>query len=134
MENWRKAWRRGLAPLLPTKGLEALAKALAEDDPRLLQGATTDPPPLECVQDMKVAAACAVGFCGWQGQGLETVIEVSEFFANTTFASTQTLGSCAETCQFLNWFDETPRAEMRRELLPEVWETLARRRAADIVA
>jgi hypothetical protein len=31
---------------------------------------------------------------------------------------------------FLRWFDETPRAEMRRQLLPEVQRALAERRAA----
>ncbi len=45
------------------------------DDPRLTQGSTTTPP-LMCVQDWPVEAACVLGFCGWQGDGLETVAEV----------------------------------------------------------
>src|SRR6266511_3011955 len=65
MESWRKVWRDGLAPLLSTEGLEALRRALESDDARLLQGATTTPPPLQCVQDWPVEAACGVGFCGW---------------------------------------------------------------------
>ena len=73
MESWRKVWRDGLAPLISTEGLEALRTALCNDDARLLQGATTTPPPLQCVQDWPVEAACVLGFCGWQGDGLETV-------------------------------------------------------------
>ena len=49
MENWRKVWREGVAPLLSAAGLEALRRALVTDDGRLLQGATTTPPPLPCV-------------------------------------------------------------------------------------
>ena len=46
MESWRKVWREGLAPLLSDNSLRALRRALVEDDPRLIQGATTTPPPL----------------------------------------------------------------------------------------
>lgn len=129
MESWRKVWREGLAPLLPTKGLEALARALTDDDPRLLQGATTTPPPLQCVQDWPVEAACGVGFCGWQGQELESVAEVEEFFAGVCFEVDQRLGEPAACRWFLNWFDETPREEMRRQLLGEVSRTLSQRLA-----
>jgi hypothetical protein len=129
MESWRKVWREGLAPLLPTKGLEALARALTDDDPRLLQGATTTPPPLQSVQDWPVEAACGVGFCGWQGQNLETVAEVEEFFAGICFEVDQRLGEPAACRWFLNWFDETPREEMRRQLLAEVSRTLSQRLA-----
>ena len=120
METWRKAWRDGVAGQLSTAGLEALARALCVDDKRLLQGATTTPPPLQCVQDWKVEAACAAGFCGWQGDGLETVAEVEEFFARVCFEADQALGEPAGCRWFLNWFDETPREEMRRQLLAEV--------------
>ena len=85
MESWRKVWRDGVEPLLSTEGLEALRQAVVRDDPRLLQGATTTPPPLMCVQDWPVEAACALGYCGWQGDGLETVAEVEEFFARMCF-------------------------------------------------
>jgi hypothetical protein len=45
-----------------------LRGALRGDDCRLLQRATTNPPPLQCVQQWAVEAACALGFCGWQGE------------------------------------------------------------------
>lgn len=129
MESWQKVWREGVAPQLSTEGLEALQGALKNDDPRLLQGATTTPPPLQCVEDWPVEAACALGFCGWQGEGLETVAEVEEFFARTCFEIDQRLGEPAACRWFLNWFDDTPRDEMRECLLAEVNAELARRRA-----
>ena len=129
MDSWRKVWRDGLAPLVSTEGLEALRTALASDDARLLQGATTTPPPLQCVQDWPVEAACALGYCGWQGEGLESVAEVEEYFARLCFEVDQRLGEPAACRWFLNWFDETPRDEMRDLLLAEVNRTLARRRA-----
>jgi hypothetical protein len=131
MESWRKVWREGVAPLLSTASLEALRQALSTDDARLIQGATTTPPPLQCVQDWPVEAACALGFCGWQGDGLETVAEVEEFFARMCFEIDQRLGEPAACRWFLNWFDETPRDEMREQLLAEVQRALGQRRSAD---
>jgi hypothetical protein len=131
MESWRKVWREGVSPLLSTTSLEALRQALTNDDARLIQGATTTPPPLQCVQDWPVEAACALGFCGWQGDGLETVAEVEEFFARMCFEIDQRLGEPAACRWFLNWFDETPRDEMRDLLLAEVHRSLAQRRSAD---
>src|SRR5437868_1687903 len=92
MESWRKVWREGVVPLLSTDGLEALRHGLLADDTRLVQGATTTPPPLPSVQDWPVEAACALGYCGWQGEGLETVAEVEEFFARMCFEIDQRLG------------------------------------------
>jgi hypothetical protein len=132
MESWRKVWREGLAPHVSTAGLEALRRALLADDGRLVQGATTVPPPLMCVQDWPVEAACVLGFCGWQGDGLETVGEVEEYFARMCFEADKVLGEPAACRWFLNWFDETPRHEARQELLAEVNRSLAQRiRATD---
>jgi hypothetical protein len=131
MESWRKVWREGLAPPISTAGLEALRRGLLTDDARLLQSATTSPPPLACVQDWPVDGACALGYCGWQGDGLETVAEVEEYFARSCFECDQLLGEPAACRWFLNWFDETPREEMRRLLLAEVNRSLAQRLAGD---
>jgi hypothetical protein len=128
MESWRKSFREGFVPHLSIAGLEALRNALIKDDARLVQGATTTPPPLQCVQDWPVEAACGVGYCGWQGDGLATVAEVEEFFAQMCFVADQNLGEPAGCRWFLNWFDETPRGEMRRLLLPEVERALALKR------
>jgi hypothetical protein len=127
MESWRKVWREGFAPLLSTVGLESLRDALLADDSRLLQGATSSPPPLMCVQDWPVEAACALGYCAWQGEGLDTVGEVEDFFARACFDADQRLGEPAACRYFLNWFDDTPRNAMRRELLAEVNIVLADR-------
>ena len=127
MESWRIVWRDGFVPTLPTAGLEALRDALAADDHRIVQGATTTPPPLMCVQEWPVEAACALGFCGWQGEALETVGGVEEFFAKSCFEADNRLGEPAACRWFLNWFDDTPRDDMRRELLAEVELALADR-------
>ena len=134
MESWRLVWREGFVPVLPTAGLLALREALESDDPRLTQGSTTTPPPLLCVQDWLVEGACALGFCGWQGDGLGTVGEVEEFFARVCFEADNRLGEAAACRWFLNWFDDTPRAEMRRELLAEIELALADRLPIEEVA
>jgi hypothetical protein len=120
MESWRLVWRSGFSSILPTSGLIALRKALIEDDFRLTQGSSTTPPPLMAVQDWPVEAACALGFCGWQGEELKTVGEVEEFFAKMCFEADQKMGEPAACRWFLNWFDDCPRDEMRHELLSEV--------------
>ena len=127
MENWRNVWRNGFVPVLTTRGLIQLRDALRNDDFRLVQGATTNPPPLLCVQDWPVEGCCALGFCGWLGDGLETVGEVEEYFAKCCFEADERLGEPAACRQFLNWFDDEPRAQMRRDLLAEVELAIAER-------
>jgi hypothetical protein len=129
MESWRLTWRDGFAKVLPTQGLEALRDALRDDDNRLIQEATTTPPPLMCVQDWPCEAACALGICGWLGNGLSTVGEVEEFFAKACFDCDQLIGEPAACRWFLNWFDDTPRPKMREELLAEVELVLSIRAA-----
>lgn len=122
---WIQAWR-AFVPSLPARGLEALAQALRNDDSRLLQGATTEPPPLECVRAWPVEGACAVTYTGWQ-DGLQTVEEAEEFFGRACMECDERLHVPAGCRFFLNWFDETDRDEMRRLLLPEVEAVLAER-------
>ncbi len=129
MESWRLVWRDGLAPVISTAGLEALADALRTDDQRLTQGSTTTPPPLMCVQDWPVEAANALGFCGWQGDELETVGQVEEYFARLCFEADVRLGEPAAVRWFLNWYDDAPRDRMRADLLAEAELVLAERRA-----
>jgi hypothetical protein len=127
MESWKKVWQEALGPILSTDGLEALARALERDDPRLLQGKTTEPPPLQCCADWPVEGADAIGFAYWQGDGLSTVGEVEEAFAQTCFKVDQLLGEPAACRFYVNWYDETPRDEMRAALLPEVQKSLSER-------
>ena len=131
MNTWQKVWREGLAPRLSTAGLHALRRALVADDEHLLQGDTTMPPCLESLQDEAVAAACAVGFCAWQGgEGLFTVAQVNAQFERICWGADVALREPAACRVFLHWFDQTPRKEMRRQLLEEVNRTLEERRAA----
>jgi hypothetical protein len=128
MESWRKVWREGAAPQLSTKGLLALRDALLTDDPRLIQGVSTMPPPPECgVQDLPCEAACLIGYAGWQGDGLNTVGEVEEFFDTIYFKIENCIDEPAACGCLIKWFDKTPRDEMRRNLLQEVNRSLAER-------
>lgn len=129
MESWRLVWRDGFVPVLSTKGLETLRDAMAGDDPRLMQGSTTTPPPLMCVQDWPVEAACALGFCGWQGDDLDTVGQVEEFFARACFEADQKLGEPAACRWFLNYWDDTPRDRLFREMREEIEFNLREREA-----
>jgi hypothetical protein len=129
MESWREVWRVGLAPVISTAGLVALRDALRSDDPRLVQHATTLPLITDETRHEPPEAACAVGFCGWMADDLESVDAVDEFFNRTCFESDQRLGEVAACRWFLNWVDDAPRDEMRRELLAEVERALAEREA-----
>lgn len=121
METWRRVWRGGVAPSLSYRGLLALKKALLDDDSRLIQGATTTPPPLRCVWDWPTEAACAIAYCGWIGDKVSsTVGDVEEYFAKACFEIDQRLDQPAGCRYFLTWYDETPRAEMIRDLSQEV--------------
>ena len=128
LTKWQSAWRQGVAPLLSEEQLELLAKALLDDDPRLIQCASTSPPALQCVQDWPIDGACALGFCGWQSNEMKTVAEVEEHFARMCFEIDQHMGEPAVCRHFLRWYDDTPRPQMRRELLREVQLSLEERR------
>lgn len=125
MQPWQKAWREGFQPPISYEGLLALREALISDDPNLLQGSTTKPPPLMCVQDWDTEAACAVSYTGWKGDHLITVGEVEEYFARMCYECDQRIGEQAGCRHFLNWWDETPREVARQELLIEVESRLA---------
>lgn len=128
MESWRLVFRDGFAPVLPTEGLEALAEALRTDDMKLIQGATTSPPPLMSVSDWPVEASCPVGYCGWKGLGLATVGEVEEFFRRCCAEADQRLGEPAACRFFLNAWDDSSRGEFFAEMLQEVELELSRRK------
>lgn len=132
-ELWRKVWRQGFAPQLPTEALRMLRRALAEDDRRLLQLSTTDLPALRAYEDEPVSQACAVGFCGLIG-GLKLNGEVNRFFVAACAECDRLLDEPAVSRHFLNWFDDTPRPAMRRELGAEIDAELARRQSPAVSA
>lgn len=127
VEPWRTVFRDGIAPSLSTPGLVALRDALTSDDPTLTQGSTTVPPPLMCVYDWPCEGACLIGFAGWKGEGLTRVGEVEEHFARVCYDSDQRTGGPADCRWLLNYWDNTPREQAIRELLPEVELALAAR-------
>lgn len=127
MEAWQRVFR-AFSGHFTDAGLLALRKALVEDDVRLIQGATTSPPPLMCVADFPCEGACLVGFACWQGgEDLQTVGKVEHKFAHLCNEVDTELGEAAAVRYLLNWFDETAREEMRAALLPEVDAALAAR-------
>ena len=128
-EKWRVAWRVGIAPCLPTAGLRHLRDALRADDGRLIQGRTVSPTLLESEDagHEPCMGACAIGFAGWKGLGLSSVFTLNEWFAATVNRAGELLPERYVPQFFTRWFDETPRAEMIRELLPEVERSLASR-------
>lgn len=127
--NPLEVFRRGIAPQIDTVGLTALRRALVKNDQRLLQCATTSPPPLECVRTLPCEGACAIGFCCafTDDVTLKQVCEVEEFFARVCFDCDQAMGEPAACRFFLNWFDQMPRDKMRAALLVEVDAELIRR-------
>ena len=143
-ETWRYVWRKGVAPQLSTGHLEALARGLEQDDPRLIQGGTTTPPPLMCGADWPCEAGCLIAYpfafeedAGPEFQGtrqsVKTVGETEEFFARVCFQADQDLGEPAAVRYLLNWYDESPREEVRRKLPAEVRLALAERSKANAI-
>lgn len=120
MEKWRRVWRVGIAPQLSRSALLALQLALRRDDARLLQGVVTAPPPLEANGRCAVIGGCAIGLCGWLGEGRASVVAVEDYFAAVCEAADAALGEPAACRFFFNWFDAVPRSQMRREMLAEV--------------
>lgn len=126
MERWREVWRRGFAPAISVAALEELLAALETDDPRLRQGITTIPYGRPCA-DWPVESACAIAYCAVVsrgGFGTAVVGDVTLDFATALVAALP-----VESRPFLDFFDDTPRDEMRRELAAEVRLTLAERGA-----
>lgn len=135
LQSWRRVWREGFAPIMSTEELVALRDACRGDDQRLVQGSTTTPPPLMCVQDWPCEAGCALcypfamthggfslaedGKTRVENPGACTVGRAEERFAQLCFDADQRMGEPAACRFFLNWFDDHSREEVRRELLAE---------------
>lgn len=130
MEEWRQTWREGFAPLLSAAGLRALAEGLRSDDPCLIQGETTESPTPGFDDGAPIRRACAVAYAAWRGDGLATTGEVTRYFDWLCGVADRRLREPARYRLFLNWFDGTPRADMRCMLLPEVEGELTRREAS----
>lgn len=134
MQSWQRVWREGFAPQLSTEVLEGLATALREDDVRLKQGQTTEPPPLMSVQDWPCEGGCLIGYCGVLargGFGTAIIQQVEEFFADACFEADRRMGEPAVCRYLLNQWDCTSRPLARAEMLAEVERELQLRRAPE---
>ncbi len=118
MEAWRKVFREGIVPHVSVESLVALKMAIVHDDPALTQGVTTIPPMLQTVGDWPVECACALGYLGMQ-EGMETVQEVDQYFAQMCAKIDTTLGIGASR-MFLNAYDSWSRDEIFNNLVPEL--------------
>jgi hypothetical protein len=127
METWRKVWRKGIAPTLSTPALKAIEQALETNDPRLIQGATTSPPPLACVSDWEPDACCLLTYGGWQGDGKKTILDLEQFFADRCNMADDFLGEVSGCRWFLNFWDESPREQVFPLVLEEVKLALKQR-------
>jgi hypothetical protein len=126
---WQYSFRNGFAPNLSDAELQVIRAALIEDEPRLCQGATTVPPPMQCVLDWDCEGGCVIAYAGWQ-TGRRSVREVEEFFAGVCGKADAALGEAGGVRYFLNWFDQMPRDVMRLQLLQEIARELDRRAVA----
>ena len=121
--DWLNVWRNGFAPQWNAMTLNSLGIALADDLPKLLQGATTSPPPLQCVQDWPCEAADIIASCCWWQNGWSTVGKIEEGFARACYDADQRLGEPAMCRHFINWWDDSPRSVVFGIMLAEVrWE------------
>ncbi len=127
MESWKTVWREGFAPGMSDAHLLALRAGLTADDPRITQGSTVTPPPVVICQDMPAECACPLAFSGWQGDRLETVMQVEEFFAKQCYDADIRCGEQAACRYFINWFDDGARGDVFPALLAEVELEMTRR-------
>lgn len=123
MESWRRVFKEGFAPQCSTAELVALRDALVADDPHILQGATTSPPPLMCVRDWPVEDACPWAWVGAYRHGgikAATVAETEEEFSIFCQGCDLLLGEPASSRWFLNAWDDGKRDTMRRAVIEEI--------------
>ena len=127
MEPWRRVFRQGIAPQLPTAALEALRKGLLKNDPRLRPGATVDAG--WTPGGTGILQACAIGYSGWKGVSLESASAVEEFFSEVCDGANAVMGDPGACGAFINWFDSNRREFVFPLLLTEVNRAIAERSA-----
>lgn len=128
MELWKRTLRDGIFPQISTPGLVAVMEALERDFPTLIQHSTTMPPPSMIFAGDPCEGADFIGFTGWQTQeDCHTVEQVEDYFVRVCLACDDVFNERAAVRYWLTFWDETPRDELRRLVLPEVRDELRRR-------
>lgn len=126
--SWRHAFRVGFAPQFSVDQLRDLRAALVRDDPKLIQGKTVIPRLCDEVGDAKPVGACGISYIGWHsGEGLSSILAVEDWFGEVCHKADQLLKEPAACRYFLNFFDDTPRDEMRPLLIAEIDRELEQR-------
>lgn len=118
--SWMIVFRYGILPSLSTNALRFLQHCLATNDKRLIQKETTQPQK----PDEPCSHACLLALPVWLKHPAPTVAEAEDYFHWLCCETDNKIGEPASTRYFLNWFDDTPREEMRAKLLPIVNETI----------
>lgn len=130
IEVWIEVWKRGFGPFLPIAGMRSLLDALVDDDQRLIQGATTSPPPLLSVQNWPCEAADIIGWCFFGPDA--TVGEVEEGFARACFDADIAIKESAACRWVIDFWDHSPREWARAQMIYLVADSLVERRAISI--
>lgn len=129
MEPWRKVWREGIAPQLTDAELSLLRDAIESNDRRLTQQQTTKPLPLEVNADSDCEGADILGYAAMVSSNKPTVRAVESSWMRLCERADDLLGNEDSLRDFIRWYDDVPREEMRRELLREVSNELTIRQA-----
>ena len=115
--TWQEAFLRGVAPQFSARSLTAMLAALERDDRALIQNATVRPSPLSGLsQDVPCNHTCAIGYLAQTEYNLATNSQVLDAFGLALYQADVYLGEVSAVRFFLNWYDDTPRDQMRAAL------------------
>lgn len=131
LAGWQVAFRQGVAPQLSTAALERLADGLLGDDPALVQGWTTEPPPVEHCLDEYATGGCLLCYglmADFDGPPL--VADLAGRFGDVCRRCDEALGLPGAVGYLLRAWDDLPRAEARALFRAEVERTLLERAAS----
>ena len=129
MESWKKSFAH-IADVCGVPALQVLRTAVSENYCSLIQGTTVAYEPATNPGDRTVCGACAVGYMYWKADDMDFADDVEEAVAATFSEVAKKAGWDRAPDLFTNWYDETPRDEMRRELLPVIDANIRRLEAA----
>lgn len=128
MEAAMKVLRMGFLPYWTDETILRLLTALEADDPLLVQEVTCIPLPLPTNYNQQVEGLCPIAFCSVSNPSNVTVGTAEILFANACATANEVMGKPYSHCRFLEWYDNTPRAEAFAALAAEIKDELSRRK------